>query len=568
MLQIISGKFYGDVDTYKSEGKAILYSNYHWHGLIETKIVNMEPIDTRGSVKAFLISYINRLSKGKDGESFLVRIGDDEIVRQFQLLCSFGLEAYFHPDRTTVELNTRSSAKNMGDQYVPSLFLPRYFESEINGKNEEIEYFSRFMDQVIGLGREDYKNVISSLSNFFDALEVVNQNLDLAYTMLVYSLEALSKKYSDYTPSWNDYDGKAKKALESIFKDLSSENVEGIKKVLITSSHLKLQQNFINFVCENLSDSYFEEEALDLGLPLKKSEVKRVLKNAYITRSGYVHELKKITKQLKMPSIAQDDTFHWGKEPYLTFAGLVRLVRHVITNFIWSRQTLDSEETNWDEDLPGTFYVQLAPELWIWRGENFSPENAISRFSGVLSELESTLLYNKHRTLLPEVIIKIEEHLPQVKKDKKITMLCLYLLYTISVPEEHKPVNHDKILDEYGTLLEICNIETMITLMLANHDWEWKFEEVNKTYEQFNTQRFGKKTLEIPTTFEIALLCAIGNLCTEDTELRMSWYKKALLEAAGKELTQNYLKDCINRAALPSLEFLISGCKETSESEE
>lgn len=359
-------------------------------------------------------------------------------VRQFQLLCSFGLEVYFHPDRTTVELNTRSSAKNMGDQYVPSLFLPRYFESEINGTNEEIEYFSRFMDQVIGLGREDYKNVISSLSNFFDALEVVNQNLDLAYTMLVYSLEALSKKYSDYTPSWNDYDEKAKKKLESIFKDLSSENVENIKKVLITSSHLKLQQNFINFVCENLSESYFEEEALSLKFPMKKSEVKRVLKNAYITRSGYVHELKKLTKQLKMPSNAQDDTFHWGKEPYLTFAGLVRLVRHVITNFIWSRQTLNSEETNWDDDLPGTIYVQLAPELWIWRSETFSSENAISRFSGVLSELESALLYNKNRTLLPEVIIKIEEYLPQVKKDKKLTMLCLYLLYTISVPGEHK----------------------------------------------------------------------------------------------------------------------------------
>lgn len=48
----------------------------------------------------------------------------------------------------------------------------------------------------------------------------------------------------------------------------------------------------------------------------------------------------------------------------------------------------------------------------------------------------------------------------------------------------------------------------------------------------------------------------------------MSWYKKALLEAAGKELTRNYLKDCINRAAFPNIEFLISGCKETSESEE
>jgi len=29
----------------------------------------------------------------------LVRVGDGEIVRQFQLLCVVGLQAYFHGDR-------------------------------------------------------------------------------------------------------------------------------------------------------------------------------------------------------------------------------------------------------------------------------------------------------------------------------------------------------------------------------------------------------------------------------------------------------------------------------------
>ena len=55
----------------------------------------------------------------------LVRTGDPEIVRQFQLICSFGLNSYFAVDRQDIEYNCRTSPRSTSDMYVPSLFINR-----------------------------------------------------------------------------------------------------------------------------------------------------------------------------------------------------------------------------------------------------------------------------------------------------------------------------------------------------------------------------------------------------------------------------------------------------------
>ena len=279
MLQIISGKFFReDSVVYEHNAKGILYTNYNWHGPIETVIASLEPADIHGNVKGYVMSYVNKLEREENTGFSLVRTGDPEIVRQFQVLCSFGLGAYFDHDKNNVELNCREKSRGMGDEYIPAQLVRRFFDREISGTTTEIEAFSNFVQKVIGLKREDYKNVMTCLSNYSDSLEVMNYNLDLAYTMLIYSMEALSKQYNDYKPVWGDYDQSVRKELETHFSFLEVTSVDAIKDTLIKSSHLKLQQNFINFICNHLSDRFFEEEAAGITSALRKSELKRAFK--------------------------------------------------------------------------------------------------------------------------------------------------------------------------------------------------------------------------------------------------------------------------------------------------
>jgi len=189
MLQIISGKFFKTDNRYIYEGRGITYSNYSWVQPIETCVATLEPVDTYRSVSSYVINYTNQIEKEEEHKGFsLARIGDSEIVQQFQLVCMFGLKAFFDIDRNNVEINCRQKSRSSGDTYLPSIFVPRFFKSQIDGQMGEIEAFIKFVDKVIGLPREKYLVVINCLNNFSHALQVLNLNLDLAYSMLVYSL--------------------------------------------------------------------------------------------------------------------------------------------------------------------------------------------------------------------------------------------------------------------------------------------------------------------------------------------------------------------------------------------
>ncbi|MEF3302489.1 hypothetical protein [Paenibacillus sp. GYB003] len=564
MLQIISGKFYGDRHIHENKGRGILYSNFSWFNSIETDIASLEPADLHGDVKGYVISYVNKLESDEGNGFSLVRTGDSEIVQQFRLLCSFGLNAYFDHDKVTVQMNCREKSVGIGDDTVPAQFVPKFFKREINGTAVEVDNLISFVKHVIGLKREDYNNVIACLTNYLDALEAVNYNIDLAYSMIIYSLEALSKKYNDYTPSWLDYDQRLKKELEAHFETIDGEKAQGIKDILVKSAHLKLQQNFIDFVCRNLSDSFFEEESFGVTAALKKSELKRALRNAYILRSGYVHELRTILKQLKIHTIAAGDVYNWQGEPYLTFSGLIRVFRHVVKNFIWSRETVTTENINWRSELPGVVSVELAPQYWVWKHESFLTSHATGKFSGFLSQLAGVLSQNEPLTDLKELLEKYIVLLPNAKRMEKVSMYCMFFLYTISVREEHRPVNHQKFISDNTRLTEMPCIENMVTYLYIGQDWPWEKEVCQSTYDEYNTSRFSANSLKLPSIFEIGILCRLANLCdpVEDSSNRTRLFNQARHEAAGLEQIQKYIEKCLENECDADISHILKGCRE------
>ena len=103
MLQIISGKFFNSDTVYSTPCKAVLYSNYYWPLKIETCIGTLEPIDNRSEINTYIFHYNNQIEKDMHSGFNLVRVGDPEIVQQFMLLCSFGLQAIFSTDKDEVE---------------------------------------------------------------------------------------------------------------------------------------------------------------------------------------------------------------------------------------------------------------------------------------------------------------------------------------------------------------------------------------------------------------------------------------------------------------------------------
>lgn len=542
MLQIISGKFFKSDNRYVYEAKGITYSNYSWIEPIKTCIATLEPVDTYRPVSSYVISYTNQIEKA----GVLLRTGDSEIVQQFQLLCMFGLKAFFDSDRNNVEINCREKPRSTADLYLPSKIVPRFFQNQIDGMSNEIDNFKRFVDKVIGLPRHKYLAVISSLSNFSHALQILNFNVDLAYSMLVYSLESLSQNFDAFEPSWEDYYPGIKKKLDDLLSQISPDHAEEIRKVLLKSSNLKLQQRFINFITSHVSDSFFLNEASEIKFALRKSELERALKNAYNMRSLYVHQLKPIQEQLRSPQIAEGDVFHWENEPYLTFEGLARLAYQVINNFIWRQDTSDFEDYDWTKDLPSVVMVKLAPQYWIGKYDNFIPSHATTKLSGFLTNIQNVKVSGDSLVDLRKLLKKYESFIPSAKKEYQIPMLAVYCLFNLFIREEERMPNYKEFIEEYEDILSDCGIVTMIVYLLLNETWPWDIEECVSHYDDYKKNKFSKNALSVPLLIELCLIVEIANmyLRAEKLDKYNKWLYTACLEASGKPDIQKLINEC------------------------
>ncbi|MGB9978032.1 hypothetical protein [Methanobacterium sp.] len=549
MLQIISGKFFESDSIEVSDCKGILYSNFYWILPIETCIGTLEPVDVfnTSSISPYVINYKNKIERLPPETT--VRTGDSEIINQFKLLCIFGLKSFFDVDRNYVELLCREHPKSSTENIMPSNFVPRFFDHYIHGKYEETEDFKKFIDKVIGLPRKRYLAVINSINAFSQSLQTLNYNLDLAYSLMIYSLESLSQRFDEFNPTWNDYDQSVRKKLDELFEKekLKQDTVSSIQDILLDSTNLRVMLRFTDFTSRYVSDSFFKEEACESKTPLRKSELKEALKNAYKMRSSYVHELEEIEDSVKIsPQFGGGESIRWENNPYLTYSGLTRLVHHVICNFIQEQEYLEKEKYNWRQDLPGRHSVNIHPMHWIWDENIFTLSDINITFSGFLSILIDWLFLDKKLVDLRNLMLKIEKLVNGGLRDKfKSPLISFYFLYNNLMNDNFKSPNYDDFIKNYTELIFEPNIENMITILLLNKKWPWNIEKSVDHYLKYRINKFNRNSLNIPHYFEVFIIINIANEFLEqgNKEEFKKWLDNAILELPGKSECQNIIKE-------------------------
>lgn len=550
MLQIISGKFFESEDRFIHDGKGILFSNYSWVQPIKTCVATIEPVDTYASVSSYVVSYVNQLEKEKPpAKNILVRTGDSEIVEQFLIICSFSLSAFFHQDRSVVAVACRDKRLSSSDYCVPSQFVPRVFSRQINGTVAETEALSNFVSDIIGLKREDYNSTITSLRSFVDAMQIIGTNIDLAYSLLIYSLEALAQRSDSYTPIWADYPIDIRDELDSILGRIEDGTANDIRKTLLKNSNLKAMKRFLDFIHCHIEEDFFINEAPPGFMTVRKSEFDRALRNAYTIRSRFAHLLQPIQDQLKHPHIANGDVIRFSDEPYLSISGLVRVAQHVIGNFVRNSEKVTSEVFNWRQELPGIMRVEMAPQYWIWKHEGLKPEHATKKLSGFLSQIETVILNAESITDLRELLTKYEKLIGQAGAPYKLQMLATYVLYNHLVANEHKCKNYSMVFDKNKTLFDQCTIETMLTCLLMGQLWPWTAKVCASCWNGYQEAKHRKACIKIPPVMSVALMIEIASLYLREgsTSDYREWMGDAILEAVGQKELQKRLIDAKSR---------------------
>lgn len=294
-------------------------------------------------------------------------------------------------------------------------------------------FFLDFVKQLIGLNRKTYLGVMNAIRTYVTGIQRISDDFELAYTLLVASIESLAQNFDGHQSTWDDYDSRKRKIIEQALVNSDLETADRVREAILSIEHTSLSHRFQTFCIEHIAPSFFREEALKTINPLTKMDLKTALKNAYQARSQYIHILKKLPKQLHFGG-SFTETVEIDGKVWLTLQGLSRLARHVIIQFIMRQPIIDKEPYDYHLERSNIIQFKLSPEAWIGNTGIFEGSGRL-KLEGFLSQLAACLelVPNASITKLEAVLKEFKSQISNVKKDDKRSFIAIYsYLYYLS----------------------------------------------------------------------------------------------------------------------------------------
>ncbi|PHH38745.1 hypothetical protein [Pseudomonas putida] len=426
-------------------------------------------------------------------------------IDDFADVASFGLRAIFSPDVRITERLLHLRA-HVGELH-PSERLTRFYEPSLRANKGELEAFGEFTEQLIGLKRSSYQSVIKAIRSYVAAVHRMSDDLDLAYTLLVMSIESLAQDFDGYVVAWEDMPTEKREPVDKVLEGVKGTDAQAVRHAILKTEHLRLGHRFSKFIQEYLPADYYAELASKEKHPIGKRELLAALKNLYGTRSDYVHTLKPLTKEFLHFS-GHAETYADQDKIMFTFQGLFRLVRAVIIEFVRRAEKITHEPCSYEYDNPSLLRISLDPSMWIYAPSGLTADTCPRFFEGLVTLLDKALAEfpdQPLRNLRPvvEAGFRIKDGL---KKSPKMALLAFIYLkhYYLGIGQGESLLKKGDI-----ALLNQPGLESLIGQALTGSDTEWPPSEHLKHLNSYYGQCFKPTGLKVPLRVEACMALAL-----------------------------------------------------------
>lgn len=552
MLQYLYRKYYlEEHQTKEITDKEVFYSNTILIELVknkeklETSIGTLEIInlnDLYNSSTSYLFTLKGKIYKNNNSYEF------PSATNQFRILLSFWFKSVFEFEKIDTERRCRQKSTGLKDQVLPRAILPEYFE--MNKISKDISSFNDFLNSLFKLTRNEYESVMKSITSFINALEAIDYNLELSYSLMVFSLESLCQNFDNFENKWVDYPIEIREKLDNLVEkyNINTEDYTDLQYFLLEDKPLKLTKRFIEFVKLYLDDDFFKEEAKNIKNPLRKSELESVLENVYSTRSSYVHSLEEFNDiQVLMMKKLDNETMNYEKGKFLTLSGLARLVHNVLKNFVFQNAELEKNEEN---PLQKEHHSNNYPKNGICNEDSFKREEVRQYFKRFLLHFEK---YSKKENLheLNDFVKILENEIKKgIPKNFKSSAFALYYLCNKLYDETGLSQNFKEIYDkqQFNQTLNELTIETLVTKLILKEEINWKLKDIIECYEKYIKDKSKKKKRFIlPQYFENIIQAHIANEYYEEDLMKFkNQAYELILDIPSQVACQKYLQKCID----------------------
>ena len=436
-----------------------------------------------------LVYEITELIEGEPGVGALVSRGVTPYLGDFASIVSLALKVTCTPSH---ELTSRLTSSRPGVivGVRPGDYVQQVFDGLIVCQDEDAEYLRQFVEDLIGLERKSYRAAIRAIRAFNAGLHLLADDLELAYTLMVVSIETLVPTSGSPDIEWSDYNEGKRKAVDKALDSADERTAKRVREAILKHENPSLTELFCNFTLGHLSASFFRDEAKETINPIGHLDLRRAVKQAYAIRSRYIHDLKELPSMLAYRRRDYGEVHRSEGEAFLTLQGLTRLARHVITEFIRRQPKVETEDYDYRYEQSGIVYVPLVdlnPNFRMHKVNDLTVNSGRTRFEGFLSQVVSCLHKEENSAVtdIGEMLLKAVGMFPNMNPDQRKPFLALCILFKALVSPKSQPNGDMKLDKNYINEIKSPSPEAMLVHLLLNSVPEWTVEVHQQVYTEY-----------------------------------------------------------------------------------
>ena len=456
----------------------------HRGNTIETKAGRIFSTTDIGGVQGFVYE-ITELIEDDPQVGGLVSHTVTPYVEDFATVASFAMNVTCAPSIDLVRRLTEDGSSPLTRSPHKGM-VKRTFDGEVWFREEDEENLVKFVDQLMGLKRKSFLAAMQSIRTYVAGIRRLTEDYETAYTLLVASIESLAQGFYGHRPVWEDYEQSRRLRIDSALGHADEETAEAVRQAILENEHTAISRRFREFTMDHLKPSFFREEVSEAKLenPVGRADLQAALPRVYALRSGYLHSLEKLPKLLTLPLADREAAFMEGRI-YLTFQGLSRLARHVITTFIERQPKVDHEEYDYSEERLGIITLPTAPQYWIGSVEGLEDSSGRRRLEGFLEQIANPLQGDEGPAVtdIRGVLSKVESRFPNMASANFRPFLTLYILFNRVVLNDEPMENFEKIQERYASTFEGPSLESALIHLLTGDTPAWNLDQHREVHD-------------------------------------------------------------------------------------
>ena len=543
MLQIASGKLFGSKPGRQNELRGVLHTNLilsdHVHSTIETAAGRLLPVGTLRRPNSLIYEITEVIEYGEEIPGNLVSHTIDPYIEDFAAIVSFALNVICTPN---YELAARLIGTRPGilTEASPGLHVRRVFDDHVWCQDADSAHLVQIVENLIGLKRKSFLAAMRAIRTYVNGLHRVADDLALAYTLLIASIESLAQDFDGHRGKWEDYDERKRKTIDKALACSDEKTVARVRNAVLENEHVALSRRFRDFTIDHITPSFYREGADPKDHPIRQADLLGALQEAYKLRSKYIHSLREPPPTLSLGIGDHSETRSIDRVTILTFQGLARITRCVITEFISRQPKVETENYDYGREQYGMLDVPLtdfASEHWMHQVDDLTINAGRIRFEGFLSQVVSWLQQEDEAgvTDISEMLSESVRKFPNMNQIQRRPFLALHILFNKLASGD--PQMNTKPVMKYMEEIEVPSPEAMLVNLLLNETPNWSLDEHEKVYWEF-LRRLGKKSgLKTPPSLVAGCALEIAERfrASGDVERAQDFIKSAVENYPGHE---------------------------------